>query len=508
MGNRLSWLSRPQSLSSFYPSCPTTVNLETVLVISASAQDKVARNTQYSAKGASELQYPTPRSVPPTKSDDTQFSSWWEFCGNENKSNERTGPDEPESQYARVDESRINPKHTLKTSACDQCYRFKVKCTREPDCCQRCSTNGNACTYSAAIETERSRKRQAPGSPRESSAKKLALTSPSKPFQMEQGKLTSHSNTSRSNHSDRETFCPRDTVAGDTVSVQTSTLNHKSKGRLQTSALESEYQASLALHEQANTTGDSLPVYDSFHYYSDRLLPDLSSQTSDFLFESDSEALDANFAFDNNETAIQQQGSELSSKSVPLEPAFKHSAPTTCGCLQSTTLTLSTLHNIVLSNSTSSYDSILAAARSGLSECRRLASAECNFCQPSSTSSLIVMCVAILQHVYRLYELLDHTSRVAADTSDKMENKIALSIKFGDMEFADIGHDPSIIRVILKMEKMRAQAVCVELEKMVAVDSSGEGEVHGAGKDDKMIRDGLITLLGIYRERFAAEDKR
>jgi len=51
MGNCLSWLLQPQDLPSFYPSCPTTAKLETMLVISVSAQDKVVQNTQHSAKG-------------------------------------------------------------------------------------------------------------------------------------------------------------------------------------------------------------------------------------------------------------------------------------------------------------------------------------------------------------------------------------------------------------------------------------------------------------------------
>jgi hypothetical protein len=47
--------------------------------------------------------------------------------------------------------------------ACDQCYRFKVKCTREPECCQRCANNGSICTYSAAApENDELDQRRAP----------------------------------------------------------------------------------------------------------------------------------------------------------------------------------------------------------------------------------------------------------------------------------------------------------------------------------------------------------
>lgn len=111
--------------------------------------------------------------------------------------------------------------------------------------------------------------------------------------------------------------------------------------------------------------------------------------------------------------------------------------------------------------------------------------------------------MAILQHVYSAYELLGHPSKPSTEGSDGIGKKMAFSIKMGDIEFADIGHNPSIMRVILKMEKARAESVCVELEKMIT--GAPSRDAPGAGKDDKMVREGLIGLLGIYRERFTTE---
>src|SRR2546429_9610692 len=121
-------------------------------------------------------------------------------------------------------------------------------------------------------------------------------------------------------------------------------MNQTSQHRTQTSTLESEYQASLVLQEQASLADDSLPFYDSFQYYGDRLLPHLPSQSLNLLVESDNATLDVNFALDVDESLVQSEGNVLSSKPLPLDPAFDNSVFTTCGCLQSIIATLSTLH--------------------------------------------------------------------------------------------------------------------------------------------------------------------
>ena len=46
-----------------------------------------------------------------------------------------------------------SPKREALSYSCDQCHRFKVKCTREGDGnhCKRCANNGNTCTFSPAL---------------------------------------------------------------------------------------------------------------------------------------------------------------------------------------------------------------------------------------------------------------------------------------------------------------------------------------------------------------------
>jgi hypothetical protein len=66
-----------------------------------------------------------------------------------------------------------NTRRTMTSPACDQCYRFKVKCTREPECCQRCANNRSVCTYSAAAEKPEKR-----ASPVKESFKKKVRYSP------------------------------------------------------------------------------------------------------------------------------------------------------------------------------------------------------------------------------------------------------------------------------------------------------------------------------------------
>lgn len=46
-------------------------------------------------------------------------------------------------------------KRALNLSACDQCYRFKVKCVPDGDFCQRCTGNKSVCTYSMGPAPEK-----------------------------------------------------------------------------------------------------------------------------------------------------------------------------------------------------------------------------------------------------------------------------------------------------------------------------------------------------------------
>ena len=122
----------------------------------------------------------------------TQSLDLWQYSGNDkDSSNYRYVTDGAEVYSAKGEESQQRTsKQPLRTSACDQCYRFKVKCTREPECCQRCSFSGNACTYSAAVDMDRSRKRPAVGSPMESPKKKPASSSQPNFAQSLEGKPT------------------------------------------------------------------------------------------------------------------------------------------------------------------------------------------------------------------------------------------------------------------------------------------------------------------------------
>ncbi|KAA8576938.1 hypothetical protein EYC84_006971 [Monilinia fructicola] len=230
--------------------------------------------------------------------------------------NYRFNTDDVKNQSTKGDESQKTTKKVPappKTSACDQCYRFKVKCTRESDCCQRCSLNGNACTYSASADLERSRKRSAPPSIESLKTKVPLLSKP-----------------------------------------------------------------------------DPVPNADDFGKSSPK-----------------------------TESHGNGNGNE-------------------------------------------------------------------NF-------------------FYNAYELLAiPPTQLFTGAVDGIDKKMALSIKIGDMEFTDIGHSPSIMKAILKMEKAKAERICVELEKMAA-SISPCGNFSGAGKDETMVQESLIRLIEVFRGRFITE---
>jgi hypothetical protein len=58
--------------------------------------------------------------------------------------------------------SPVPLEQTLMARACDQCYRWKVKCSKEGSGCSRCIASKNTCTYSAECDG-RSRKRKPQG---------------------------------------------------------------------------------------------------------------------------------------------------------------------------------------------------------------------------------------------------------------------------------------------------------------------------------------------------------
>ena len=268
----------------------------------------------------------------------------------------------------------------------------------------------------------------------------------------------------------------------------------------QGSTSRSTYPSSTVQQEPPGILNDDLSFSESFHYYSNSLPPITSM---DLLFESETPAHDVNFETGGNEGSKQQQRSELCSKLAHLDPALKTSAFTNCGCVQSALSILSSLYGIVHGSSASSLDSILAVARNGLFTCETLTLARCSSCQSGSSSILLLLCVGILQQVHNAYELVGNPAKLSVECGDRNGKKMAFSIKIGDMEIADIGHSPSIIHAILKMEKARAERVCVELEKM-ATDAQ-HGDLPGVGKEETMVRDGLIGLLGVIRGQFTIE---
>ncbi|TGO45492.1 hypothetical protein BCON_0387g00010 [Botryotinia convoluta] len=389
-----------------------------------------------------------------------ESSDWWQYS-HENKEtiNYPFSVDDVENSSTKRDKSQqIAPKKATKTSACDQCYRFKVKCTREPDCCQRCSLSGNSCTYSAAIDLERSRKRSAPPST-ESPKKKISFSPQTKPIQIMDGKSVS------------------------APEIPTSC------------------QPISALHEPTHVIDEyDISFHESSHYYSDSLL---SLPPLDIFFDNENPPHDINFNIAGDESHEQLHGSEVPSKENNLDPILADRISGGCNCLQSALLSLSNLHAVVCGNLKSSLDGIFAAARNGLFICETLTLAQCSSCELSSTSTLLMLCVAILQQVYNAYELLANSAGLSMEGLNGADKKMTLSIKIGDMEFTDIGHNPSILNAILKTEKAKAERICVELEKTVT--NAQCRDPAGVGKEETMVCDGLVSLIEIFRGRFITE---
>ncbi|KAM0305875.1 hypothetical protein ACHAO8_011105 [Botrytis cinerea] len=444
---------------------------------------------------------------------EVESSDWWQYSREDKETiNYPFSVDDVENSSAKRDRSQQTaPKKATKTSACDQCYRFKVKCTREPDCCQRCSLSGNSCTYSAAIDLERSRKRSAPPST-EAPKKKMSFSSQTKPVQTMDGKRWLKFYHSRLElQRDREFLfvhldslrCFKLTFPGpkDLVTMQPQSKQQKHYRSVSAPEIPSSCQPISALHEPTHVIDEcDISFHESSHYYSDSLL---SMPPLDIFFDNENPAHDINFNIGGDESHEQSHGDEVPAKQNNLDHILVDRISGGCNCLQSALLSLSNLHAVVCGNNHSSLDGIFAAARNGLFICETLTLAQCSSCELSSTSTLLMLCVAILQQVYNAYELLANPDGLSTEGLHAADKKMTLSIKIGDMEFTDIGHNPSILNAILKTEKAKAERICVELEKTVT--NAQSRDATGAGKEETMVRDGLVSLIEIFRGRFITE---
>ncbi|KAK6612164.1 C6 finger domain-containing protein [Botrytis cinerea] len=404
---------------------------------------------------------------------EVESSDWWQYSREDKETiNYSFSVDDVENSSAKRDRSQQTaPKKATKTSACDQCYRFKVKCTREPDCCQRCSLSGNSCTYSAAIDLERSRKRSAPPST-EAPKKKMSFSSQTKPVQT-MDDVGSSSITADSNCNEIENFCPKDLVT-----MQPQSKQQKHYRSVSAPEIPSSCQPISALHEPTHVIDEcDISFHESSHYYSDSLL---SMPPLDIFFDNENPAHDINFNIGGDESHEQSHGDEVPAKQNNLDHILVDRISGGCNCLQSALLSLSNLHAVVCGNNHSSLDGIFAAARNGLFICETLTLAQCSSCELSSTSTLLMLCVAILQQVYNAYELLANPAGLSTEGLHAADKKMTLSIKIGDMEFTDIGHNPSILNAILKTEKAKAERICVELEKTVT--NAQSRDATGVGK--------------------------
>ncbi|KAM3064757.1 hypothetical protein ACMFMG_012070 [Clarireedia jacksonii] len=461
-----------------------------------------------SIEGLEEIQnhtpLPTPLPTPAMKSNGTQSLDWWQSSQDDkDTSNYHSSIDDVESHSATDDKSyqttSKQPTAPTRTSACDQCYRFKVKCTREPGCCQRCSLNGNTCTYSAAVDMVRSRKRSAPPLPIELSRKKSSLPSQTKSDRDMEDFGTSSTATDLHGN-DSEAFYPKDITV---LHPQTLHRKHqRSTSDPQNSNSRSTCQPPAVMHESTDIPDDNISFHEASQFYSNS---PLSIPILDSFFENDNFIHNINYKIDRFEATEQSHGNDLPSKPKNLDPLLEKSVSGSCSCLQSALFSLFSLHSIVRSNFASSLDSIFAATRNGLLVCETLTLAQCSSCQPGLTSTLLIICVAILQQVHNAYELLSNPTELSIDSEGDTDKKVALSIKIGEMEFTDVGNSPSIMKAILKIEKARAEKICKELLETTTSNNQSKCVSRVAGKEEEMIQDSMIGLLEGFRGRFKSE---
>lgn len=363
----------------------------------------------------------------------------------------------------------------MATPACDQCYRFKVKCSRDPDCCKRCANNRSVCTYSAAS-----------GKP-ESKVKAMEEHRKSKPKQS-----------------------PREDVTGNFQDFSMSGVDSKSNSYTDSPASQQAERYSDGMNELYGrcvlkfnmlmlicSENFNVPAVDSSYGFTNPPLEGPSPIPNTWATNpSNSFGLDTTgLGTSSEQYPIYWQTSDILQNSIPHHQLpsqkFQLDSPTLgqlhsptspelvrpparpiCGCFQTALGVLNTLHSCLNHQqspeflhqdySTRSRD-ILNATNNAIEICERS-----THCGSSHTSMTSMLYAVILQQVSTCYVLL---------SSNEMQTKT-----WGGL---------------LRNEKMRGDGICQELERRLrgGFDETGD-------QSEVMGRNSVLGLLAGLRIKF------
>ncbi|KAH8648268.1 hypothetical protein BGZ60DRAFT_534950 [Tricladium varicosporioides] len=359
-----------------------------------------------------------------------------------------------------------DPKRRTSAYACDQCHRFKVKCSKESDGahCKRCTSNGNTCTFSLTP-------------PRED-LQRLDTEIVWNPLKRNQN-LVEQDDWTQSPKSDQIAFgYSLEVDPGITDLRSTSSKRRKVRDENRASG-EFSSESSIMSHGYSFTADDTSLGWEHITW------------SPGAAFSSTSDLIAQNF------------DSENGSKEPPVSQINEEGVVPKCSCVSSVLSTLKGLHNLIAcvgtvdTFSTRSLDDVLCTTRDALSACKSFK--DCKICHNPLRS---ILCATVLQKLFVCYKILG---------SSNHSNETGLSIKIGGVEFSNVTLYPQIIRGILEGEKKKAAAVCESLMEPSRQDKWEGLQIfiasqQGEEDDEEAEEDGIRALLQLLVDRFLALD--
>ncbi|PMD46159.1 hypothetical protein L207DRAFT_523582 [Hyaloscypha variabilis F] len=367
-------------------------------------------------------------------------------------------------------------KRASKSSACDQCYRFKVKCVRNGDSCQRCAGNSSICTFSFSSASEEDNDIGPPTS--RYAAKRHRFSGIQQQLSIQTPTQDQPSNGSIQENEWAGTNGDLPQIHADKESIL-----EPNQGRLGGPGYDNRGAGHSNMGEVLSISiGTSEDMYDfsSETVNLDSVIPAWSPLTLD--------VSTLGLSYSNNQSpgleifsnAGQQTKDSCESSQSQSQELSHHSQ---CSCLVSALSTLSNLHELgqpmTCTKTTLDLNRTLSTTRDSLLICEKISD-----CRSCSRYTMLMFCVTILQQIAICYEILcfsisgNHLSP-------------PLSIKIGDMEFSEVAYAPGIMQAVLSGECKKASGVC---ERFLDV-CEREGDLRGnAYKAGTAIRE-LLDLL-------------
>ncbi|KAG9238415.1 hypothetical protein BJ875DRAFT_451126 [Amylocarpus encephaloides] len=397
-------------------------------------------------------------------------SSSWDLLP-EGLSSENSSTSNPTSPTRVRTQSTTGGNRLMVTPACDQCYRFKVKCSRDPDCCRRCANNRSVCTYSAAAVKPDQKTKTG-----EENRKKKARISPDDDPSVISMDL-------RGTSVDSRCYSFTDSPTSQHAELHSEEMNNFYG--FEVPSIESSYGFAPQIHESVPPTPGTWAPNPTTLYELDPIGLAPSNEKYPINWPSPDLLHSPYFA---QQIALQKfpqpSTPSMGQLPTPTSPAFPHDAMTaTCECFSTALSILNGIHSCLQQQSRLETRSQIAQSQRHILQTSTHALEVCEqstHCNRPHTSVISMLYAVILQQVCSCYDILSsiHLARSG--------------------EFPEHGEEQWKSWTMIRNEKLRALACCREMEGRLRNMNFG---IEDGDASEAMGRNSVLGLLGSVKGR-------